>query len=95
MKTKLTYLRGLLAAIVMCFTMSMTAQTTFKGTVEDEHGEPLIGATVQEKGKPANGTATDIEGNFTLQVYSPKATLVVSYVGMDTQNFQLNGKTDV
>lgn len=95
MKAKLTYLRGLLAAIAMCFTMSMAAQTTVTGVVEDEHGEPLIGATVQEKGKSANGVATDIDGKFTLSVSSAKATLIVSYVGMDTQNYQLNGKTDV
>ena len=48
---------------------------TVHGYVDDETGEPLIGATIMEKGT-TNGTATDIDGNFTLSV-EPKATLVV------------------
>ncbi len=52
---------------------------TVHGYVDDELGEPLIGATVMEKGT-SNGTATDLDGNFTLNV-DPQATLVVSYIG--------------
>lgn len=40
---------------------------TVRGYVDDETGEPLIGATVMEKGT-SNGTATDIDGNFTINV---------------------------
>lgn len=53
---------------------------TVHGYVDDETGEPLIGATIMEKGT-TNGTATDIDGNFTLSV-EPKATLVVSLCGL-------------
>ncbi len=95
MNLKLTFLRGFLTAMLMSITLSLAAQTTVKGIVEDENGEPLIGATVLEKGKPATGQATDYDGRFTIQVSSPKATLVVSYVGMDTQSYPLNGRTDV
>jgi hypothetical protein len=67
-------------ALVLTLALPGLAQKiTVHGYVDDELGEPLIGATVMEKGT-ANGTATDIDGNFTLNV-APNATLVVSYVG--------------
>ena len=46
------------------------------GVVNDLNGEPIIGATVKEKGD-VNGTATDLDANFTLEV-SPGAILEVS-----------------
>lgn len=49
------------------------------GTVSDAN-EPLIGATVKEKGNPSNGVMTDMNGNFTINV-QPGATLVISYLG--------------
>ena len=66
---------------------------TVHGYVDDETGEPLIGATIMEKGT-TNGTATDIDGNFTLSV-EPKATLVVSYVGYDPLEVPVDGKTEL
>ncbi len=57
-------------------------QKAVKGTVSDANG-PVIGATIMEKGT-SNGTVTDLDGNFTLNV-KPGATLVVSYVGYKTQ----------
>ena len=66
---------------------------TVHGYVDDELGEPLIGATVMEKGT-SNGTATDIDGNFTLNV-EPNATLVISYIGYDPQEIAVNGKTEI
>lgn len=56
---------------------------TVTGTVVDNTGEPLIGATVMVKGS-SNGTATDIDGNFTLKNVEGK-TIVVSYVGYKTK----------
>lgn len=56
-----------------------------KGVVLDAMGEPIIGATVLEKGNPSNGTITDIDGNFILNV-SDKAILQISYVGYVTQD---------
>lgn len=56
-----------------------------KGVVKDVNGEPIIGASVVEKGNPQNGTVTDMDGNYTLKLKNPKATLVVSYIGFITQ----------
>ena len=61
----------------------MYAQTEITGTVVDETGESIIGASVVEKGT-TNGTVTDLDGNFTLKVPSG-AILVISYIGYDTQ----------
>lgn len=82
-----------MAAMLICIMSPLWAfsQTiTVSGTVVDELGEPLIGATVQQKGT-SNGTSTDIDGNYTLSV-SPKATITVSYVGYNTQNIEVNGR---
>ena len=62
----------------------VAAQTTATGTVTDATGEPVIGATVVEKGNPKNAAVTDFDGNFTLKVPSGKM-VVISYIGMVTQ----------
>ena len=60
----------------------------------DDTGEPLIGATVVVKGKPAMGTATDFDGNYVLQVPdSKKDVLVFSYIGMMPKEVRINGKS--
>lgn len=69
-------------------------QATIKGTVVDTNGEPVIGATISVKGT-TTGIISDIDGNFTLNGVSSKATLVVSFVGYKTQEISLNGKTTV
>lgn len=71
---------------------SVLAQNVVKGTVLDANNEPVIGASVIEKGNPKNGTVTDIDGNFTLNLKKGK-TAVVSYIGMLTQEVQMGGKT--
>ena len=57
---------------------------TVKGAVKDAKGEPIIGATVTEKGTK-NATVTDFDGNYSLNVSSRNAVLVVSYIGYNTQ----------
>ena len=57
---------------------------TVKGVVKDANGEPIIGASVFEKGT-SNGTVTDYDGNYSLKVANSNATIVVSYVGYVTQ----------
>lgn len=60
------------------------AQMTVTGTVTaEEDGLPIVGATVQVVGSQA-GTATDVDGMFTLNVPSGKSMLRVSYIGMQT-----------
>lgn len=63
------------------------------GTVIDEFGEPVIGASIVEKGT-TNGTTTDIDGRFTFSV-SENATLVVSYIGYISQNVVVGNKTNM
>ena len=57
---------------------------TVKGVVKDANGEPIIGASVFEKGT-SNGTVTDYDGNYSLKVANSNATIVVSYIGYVTQ----------
>ncbi len=81
-------------AMVMALALPALAQKiNVHGTVVDETGEALIGATVMEKGTQ-NGTATDIDGKFELSV-APTATLVVSYVGYNPMDVAVNGRTDI
>ncbi|MDO5525203.1 MAG: TonB-dependent receptor [Prevotella sp.] len=70
---------------VMC-TASLSAQSQqIKGTVVDEAGEPVIGASVLIQGAAATqGTVTDFDGNFTLSV-KPNAKLSISYIGYKPQ----------
>ncbi|WP_299534825.1 TonB-dependent receptor [Ulvibacterium sp.] len=68
-------------------------QTTVSGTITDSGGVPLPGANVVEKGT-TNGTQTDFDGNYTLNVDS-NATLVVSYLGFLTQEVAVNGRSTV
>ena len=58
-------------------------QIEVKGSVADPAGEPIIGATIMEKGSK-NGAITDIDGNFKLKA-DAKAMLEVSYIGYETQ----------
>ncbi len=71
--------RFLLSFMLMLTCTIVYAQTEITGTVVDETGETVIGATVMEKGT-SNGTVTDFDGVFTIKV-NPGATLVFSYVG--------------
>ncbi|MDE5919227.1 MAG: TonB-dependent receptor, partial [Duncaniella sp.] len=63
------------------------------GTVTDESGEGVIGATVMVKGTK-NGTATDIDGRFSLNI-PPNSTLIFSYVGYATQEIPVDGKSEI
>ena len=57
------------------------------GVVKDTYGEPIIGATVKERGSN-NGTVTDMDGNFTLAV-SANATIEISYIGYESQKVKV------
>ena len=67
----------------MLASTALYAQSEITGTVVDETGEGVIGATVKEK-DTTNGTVTDLDGNFKIKV-KVGATLVVSYIGYQTQ----------
>ncbi len=81
--------------IFVCLVMLMIsavsyAQNKISGVVKDSQGEAVIGASVLEKGT-TNGTITDFDGKFSLMVKS-NATLVISYIGYQTQNIPVAGK---
>lgn len=91
MKTKILFL---LVFVATCWTTAM-AQLTVKGTVvSDSESEPLVGVAILEKGT-SNGTITDIDGNYSIQLKSNNATLVVSYMGYTTQNISVNGRSNI
>jgi len=71
-----------------------SAQTaTLKGTVKDANGQPVAGASVLLQGTK-KGTSTDAAGNYTLQVAPGKHTLVISYVGTESQRKEITVSSD-
>ncbi len=67
--------------------------STLKGTVKDASGSPLIGVNVVEKGT-TNGTITDIDGGFSINV-KPNATITVTYIGYADQEIVWSGKGEL
>lgn len=89
----------LLAAFLLPASLSIQAQTgngatgnVASGTVVDENGEPVIGASVVLKGHKGVATATDLDGNFKLKMPIKNGTLVFSYIGM--QNKEVKTSTN-
>ena len=64
-----------------------------QGKVTDQNGEPLIGVSIQVKGTQG-GTVTDMDGNFSLNA-APGSTLVVSYVGYQTQTLKASSTMSI
>lgn len=82
----------LLLMMVMCVGALAQSNITITGTVKDSNGEELIGASVVVKGNTSLGTVTDFNGNFQLSVPSENSVIVVSYVGMVTEQFKVEAK---
>ncbi len=82
-----------MAANAICSDIAwrISANNYRKGNVKDTTGEPIIGASVVEKGNTTNGTITDLDGNYSIKVPS-KATLTISYIGMKTQDIAVKDK---
>lgn len=75
---------------------SVLAQTKVSGVlIDEETSEPLIGATVQVQGDPAQGTATDYDGSFTFNVKQRGATIEFKYIGYTSHSVKLPGKAKV
>ena len=78
--------------LCICSTAATFAQTaTVSGVVKDDIGEPVIGAGVLVKGTTL-GTITDIDGHFSFRADDLNGVLVVSFVGMETQEIPMKGK---
>lgn len=95
MYNKMKKRRTTLLLLFAMVSLSLSAQkVTLSGIVSDAMGEPVIGASIVEKGKTANGTISNLDGQFTLTT-SSNATLVISYIGMKSQEIPVNGKTKI
>jgi len=68
------------------------SKISISGVVRDQHGEPIIGANISEKGT-TNGISTNVDGQFSLQV-SQDATLSVSYIGFIPQDIPIRNTTN-
>ncbi len=89
------YVFTLAAMLLTSFTFTVMAQdVTVTGTVKGTDGTGLPGVTVQEKGT-TKGTQTNVDGTYKLPGVSKNATLVFSFVGMQTQEVALGNKTVV
>ena len=80
--------RYLLLLLALMVSMASNAQGIL-GTVTDDAGEAVIGASIVEKGNPQNGTITDFDGKFTIKV-SEGTPIVISYIGYTSQ--EVNAK---
>ena len=91
-RTKVRLLQSFLLITLGLFTSVnfIYSQSSFsvKGVVADKTGFPLPGANVTEKGT-ANGTITDLDGNFSLNVSKKGAVLVVSFIGYSSKQIAL------
>ena len=86
--------KPLMLLFLLClFPMGMLAQSQVKGTVLDESGEPVIGASVKVVGSRGGGV-TDANGHFTVQA-AGNAQLEISYVGYTTQKVNVSGRQNV
>ncbi|HPL45195.1 MAG TPA: SusC/RagA family TonB-linked outer membrane protein [Prolixibacteraceae bacterium] len=86
-------MRKVLFLLTLClaFSVSAMAQFTVTGTVTDSDGLGIPGVSILERGT-TNGTITNIDGNYTLRIASPDASLVFSFVGMESQEIAVNGR---
>ena len=86
--------KPLVFLFLLClFPLGALAQGVVKGTVSDESGEPIIGATVKVQGSN-EGAITDFDGNYSVKAAS-NATLSFSYVGYVTQTVNVGGKSTI
>ena len=90
MKNPVKKLALALLGLVSAWTLS--AQTTIKGVVTDESGEPLIGAGVVVEGTTI-GTITGIDGDYELTVPADAVNLVFSFIGLSDQTVPIAGQT--
>lgn len=89
--------RFFLLAVCLLSTLSIHAQSfTVTGKVIDNTGLEVIGANISIKGSAGVGTITNIDGQYTLNVNNPaKDVLVISYIGMKTQEIAIKGQKQI
>jgi len=80
--------------LVVFFSGSIFGQFMVQGTVSSPDDGPLIGVTVQEE-NTTNGTLTNLDGKYSLEVSDPEAVLIFSYVGLETQRIEIANRSTV
>ena len=80
-----------LALLGLTAALSLSAQTTIKGVVSDENGEPLMGAGVFVEGTTI-GVVTGLDGDYVLTVPADAKNLVFSFIGLSDQTVPINGR---
>ena len=93
MRNQVNKLFLLLCMVLLSLGAYAQDKVTVTGTVVDNNGETVIGASILEAGT-TNGTITDFDGNFRIQV-KPTATLRISYVGYVSQSIRVNGQKNI
>lgn len=88
------YLRPKAVKSISSAAVSAGLQQKINGQVLDEHGKPVVGATISEKGT-AHSTSTDSQGRFSLSVSSPSAILVINYIGYASREVTANQASQV
>ena len=78
-----------MAVIMIAMTYQLYSQNTLIGKVEDETGTPMVGASILETGT-SNGTITDIDGMFSLDLRSLPSSVTIQFLGFATQNIDIN-----
>ena len=82
-------MKFLLQVMLLCFSTAVVAQTQVSGTVVDNNGQPVPGASVVLDSN--TGTVTDFDGNFTLNTsQTPPFTITVSSVGLETKSLTVS-----
>ena len=95
-KKSLNLWRGFLFAFLWTISLGVFAQNiTVQGTVTDDTGMTVIGATVVVSGDSSKGTVTDIDGFYKLSNVPADAILEFSYVGMKSQSVPVNGQSTI
>ncbi|MCG2617244.1 TonB-dependent receptor [Terrimonas sp. NA20] len=92
--TELSYKRLSGSLVVITTGMEAAIPVPVSGKVTSDSGEPLSGVSVTEKGS-TNGTVTDGDGNFVINVSNTNAVLIVTYIGFVSKEVSLNGSSQV
>lgn len=78
--------------LLLASTLSMWAQVTVSGTVTNSSGEPLIGVSILEEAT-SNGTITDFDGTYSIDVAGPATVLIFSYTGYEPISWTVGNNT--
>ncbi|MCG6188059.1 SusC/RagA family TonB-linked outer membrane protein [Maribellus maritimus] len=89
---KKSILQTFFLGMFLLFAVTSFAQVNVTGTVKSDEGELLPGVSIVEKGTN-NGVVTDLDGNYSISVPNEQATLIFSFVGMQTQEVRIDGRS--